>query len=134
MGCRMIDEFFARQLPTMKHCKDFRETMEVIAKMAFRMFLGFYADVSNWDNSGLSCSLILKENPMADFVVLPSKLSNKLWYTNILCGIIRGALEMINVKVKAYFIKDILRGDLETEIRVELIEIVKDGGNKEEAD
>jgi hypothetical protein len=61
--------------------------------------------------------------------VLPTKLSSKLWYTNIICGIIRGALEMINVKVKAYFIKDILRGDSETEIRVELIEIVKDKGN-----
>jgi len=41
----MIDEFFARQLPTMKHCREFRETMDVIAKMAFRFFLGFYADV-----------------------------------------------------------------------------------------
>jgi len=41
---------------------------------------------------------------------------------------------MINVKVKAYFIKDILRGDSETEIRVELIEIVRDKGNKDEAD
>ncbi len=61
--------------------------------------------------------------------MLPTKLSSKLWYTNIICGIIRGALEMINVKVKAYFIKDILRGDSETEIRVELIEIVKDKGN-----
>jgi hypothetical protein len=41
----MIDEFFARQQPAMKHCTDFRTTIEVVAKMAFRMFLGFYADV-----------------------------------------------------------------------------------------
>ena len=30
-------------------CRDFRQTMEVLAKQAFKMFLGVYADVANWD-------------------------------------------------------------------------------------
>ena len=33
---------------------------------------------------------------------------------------------MINLKVKAYFVKDILRGDNEIEIRVELLEVLND--------
>ena len=94
--------------------------MNVLAKQAFRMFLGVYADVTNWDSQYQSCSLILKDNPLCDFVVLPSQLRQDLWYSNVLVGIIRGALEMINLKTKCYFIKDTLRGDQECEIRVEL--------------
>ena len=45
--------------------------MDVLAKQAFKMFLGVYADVGNWDAQGQSCSLILKDNPLSDFVVLP---------------------------------------------------------------
>ena len=33
---------------------------------------------------------------------------------------------MINLKVKAYFVRDILRGDSEIEIRVELLEVLND--------
>ena len=128
MGCRMIDDFFARsraqnQVP----CKDFRQTMEVLAKQAFKMFLGVYADVS-WDQNGQgqSCSLILRDNPLSDFVVLPPQIRNELWYSNVLTGIIRGALEMINLKVRATFVKDTLRGDNEIEIVVELLEVMTD--------
>ena len=63
---------------------------------------------------------------MSDFVILPNNLKNDLWYSNVLTGIIRGALEMINLKVKAYFVRDILRGDSEIEIRVELLEVLND--------
>ena len=72
MGCRMIDDFFARQKAANQvSCRDFRQTMDVLAKQAFKMFLGVYADVGNWDAQGQSCSLILKDNPLSDFVVLP---------------------------------------------------------------
>lgn len=51
MGCRMIDDFFARQKPSQqKPCKDFHTTMNVLAKEAFKMFLGVYAEVTHWDN------------------------------------------------------------------------------------
>ena len=75
--------------------------MEVVAKQAFKMFLGVYADVTNWDQQGQKCSLILRDNPLSDFVVLPANIRNELWYSNVLTGIIRGALEMINLKVRA---------------------------------
>ena len=122
MGSRMSDFFFAAQPSPMPFCTDFRQTMEVIAKVAFKLFLGVAADVTAWDFNGKSCSLHLRENPLSDFVILPQKLVNTLWYTNVLCGVVRGALDMLNIKVKAYFVRDILRGDEVTEIRVELVE------------
>ena len=100
--------------------------MNVLAKQAFRMFLGVFADVVKFDKKSQSCSLILKDNPLGDFVVLPSKLRTDLWYSNVIVGIVRGALEMINLKVKCYFVKDTLRGDNECEIRVELKEQLAD--------
>jgi trafficking protein particle complex subunit 3 len=121
MGCRMVDQFFSAQ-PQTEFCKDFKQTMEMIGKVAFKQFLGVYAEVTGWDSQGKSCRLVMKENPLADFVVLPQKYSNSLWYTNVVCGIIRGALDMINIPVKAYYIKDVLRGDDSNEIRVELLE------------
>ena len=90
------------------------------------MFLGVFAEISHWDDKYTQCSLTLKENPLSDYVVLPSNLKNELWYSNVLTGIIKGALEMINLKVKVYFVKDILRGDNEIEIRVELQEVLTD--------
>ena len=90
------------------------------------MFLGVTPDITEWDSQFKSCCLVLKDNPLADFVVLPSQFKAELWYSNVIAGIIRGALEMINLKVKVYFIKDALRGDEDTVLRVELLEVMSD--------
>ena len=39
--------------------------------------------------------LIFSENPLNDYVELPEKYRD-LWYSNIVCGIIKGALEAVN--------------------------------------
>ena len=102
-------------------CSNFRQTMDMVAKVAFRQFLGVYADVVGWDQQAKSCRLVVKENPFADFVVLPKQYKGSLWYSNIICGIIRGSLDAINIKIRAYYLKDMLRGDESNEIRIELI-------------
>lgn len=79
--------------------------------MAFVMFFGVQVEIKNWDGEFKSCNLILKENPLEDFVVLPQCYKQTLWYSNVVCGIVRGALEMINIKVNCQFTKDVLRGD-----------------------
>ena len=42
---------------------------------------------------------MFEENPLADFVELPDdgRAQNELWYSNILCGVLRGAMEMVSV-------------------------------------
>ena len=54
--------------------------------------------VSNWSPDGKQFTLTFEENPLADFVELPDdgKAQDELWFSNILTGILRGALEMVN--------------------------------------
>lgn len=59
------------------------------------MFLGVTASVTNWDADGTSCSLVLEDNPLVDFVELPDTCQG-LYYCNILSGVVRGALEMVS--------------------------------------
>jgi hypothetical protein len=41
-------------------------------------------------------TLTLDENPLAEFVELPEEaIENGLWFSNVLCGVLRGALEMV---------------------------------------
>ena len=68
------------------------------------MFLGVEGELKNMKEN--SASLIIKDNPLADFVQLPDGYKSSLWYSNIFCGLIRGALEMTNVKVTCTFVKD----------------------------
>jgi trafficking protein particle complex subunit 3 len=125
MGCKMTDEFFARQNPPMAHCRDFRTTIDIVSKLAFKVFLNITADVDRFDDATKSCFLVFRENPFAEYVILPISCAETLWYSNIICGMIRGSLEMIGIIVKAYFCKDILRGDTETVVRVEFVKVLK---------
>jgi trafficking protein particle complex subunit 3 len=52
---------------------------------------------------GSSFTLTLDENPLAEFVELPEEvLEGGLWFSNVLCGVIRGALEMVRNRSIAY--------------------------------
>jgi hypothetical protein len=129
IGMRIIDEFLAKA--NAGSCSDFKETGEVIAKVAFRMFLGVTAECRHVaadpqvPDASPAFHLILAENPLVDFVELPEHCST-LAYCNLLCGVIRGALEMVGMRVETKLLKDTLWGDEHTEISVVLKEIIQE--------
>jgi hypothetical protein len=61
------------------------------------MFLNITPTITNWTSDNKQFSLTFDENPLADFVELPDdgRAQDELWFSNILCGILRGALEMV---------------------------------------
>jgi trafficking protein particle complex subunit 3 len=67
------------------------------------MFLNITPTVTNWTQDNKSFSLLFDENPLADFVELPDdgKAQDELWFSNILCGVLRGALEMVRYPANA---------------------------------
>ncbi|KJE94127.1 BET3 family protein, variant [Capsaspora owczarzaki ATCC 30864] len=123
IGIRLIEEFLART--NTGKCQDLKETAEVISKVGFKMFLGITPTVTGWDAEGREFSLMFDENPLTEFVELPES-HKQLRYSNILCGVLRGALQMIHMKVETEFVRDTLRGDDATEMRIRLLEILQD--------
>ena len=128
IGIRLIDDFLAKA--GSNACQSFKDTIDVVSKLAFKMYLGVNCDALVYSDKEFG--LIFSDNPLNDFVELPEKY-NGLWYSNLICGIIRGALESINIKVECKYNKDSLKGNDTNEIRVKLIEIVEEKFVDEEA-
>ncbi|KAK1442171.1 trafficking protein particle complex subunit 3 like protein [Babesia gibsoni] len=107
IGLRLVDEVLANMGSI--SCNDFRATVEAVAKIGLKMFLGINADVVAVPEEKDHYHILFKDNPLDQFVELPDNLSG-LNYSNIICGVIQGALEQLQIKVKCEFIKDVLKG------------------------
>ena len=88
-------------------------------------------DIENDCNQELSINEQLSnlniENESGGEIKRRKGLARKdLWYSNILCGVLHGALEMVQLDCQVTFVSDVLRGDPSTEIRVKLLQILKD--------
>lgn len=126
IGIRLIEEFLAKT--GAQRCQTFKETADVISKIGFKLFLNIQPIVGNWAQDGKAFSLILVENPLTEFVEFPTNAPQikDLWYSNVLCGVLRGALQMVQMDCDCYFVKDVLKGDEHTELRLKLNKILKD--------
>lgn len=68
-------------------------------QVGFKIFLNITPTITNWSSDNKQFSLIFEENPLADFVELPDdgRAQDELWFSNILVGVLRGALEMVRL-------------------------------------
>lgn len=75
-----------------------RQLTELLGcQVGFKIFLNITPTIANWTSDNKQFSLLFDENPLADFVELPDdgRAQDELWFSNILCGVLRGALEMV---------------------------------------
>ena len=129
MGIRLVDEFFAKS--SQPPCKDFQDTIQAVAKTAFKMFLNVDAEVVKSSADGKTHHISFKINPLTDFVDLPQGY-DQLHYSNVICGAITGALRMLQIVVECTYVQDRLKGSSEDEIAIKLLEIVNEGYVDEE--
>lgn len=94
IGVRVIEDFLART--NTPRCNDMRDTAEKI-QSAFKMYLGVNPTISSWSAASDEFSLVFDQNPLTEFVELPESCMN-LKYCNVLCGIVRGACEMVSFR------------------------------------
>ena len=71
-------------------------------------------------------SIEFVENPLNFLVELPQHMQESIWYSNVLCGVIRGALEQVGMHTDVHYVRDTLRGHPTNEIRVVLKNVTKD--------
>lgn len=91
------------------------------------MFLGISPNVMDWNEDNTEFSLQIDENPLIEFLELPENLrKTNLLCSSLLCGVIRGALEMVHILVETRCIKCVLKGDNTTMLRVKLVKFIRD--------
>ncbi|XP_032999538.1 trafficking protein particle complex subunit 3-like protein isoform X1 [Lacerta agilis] len=121
IGIRLVEDFLARS--SVKKCRSYSETTDIIAQVAFKMYLGVVPTVTCSNSTRFS--LVLDKNPLVDFLEeLPAGRSS-LCYCSLLCGAIRGALEMIHLAAEVTFIQDTLKGDDVTEIGIAFLKKIE---------
>lgn len=117
IGLRLIEDFLAKS--SSPRCRDLKDVADKI-QHAFQLYLNVTPSVDHWSQTNDEFSIILYNNPLTEFVELPDSLQN-MNYLNVLPGIIRGALEMVSIPVRAWIKSDHLKGDNETEIRIQAV-------------
>lgn len=101
MGVRIIEDYLAKT--GTGRCLDLKDTADKM-QSAFKMYLGVQPNVANWSAGGDEFSFVLDANPLTDLVELPDELKS-LRYCNIICGAIRGALEMVQLDIQSWIVQ-----------------------------
>ncbi|KAA8494251.1 Trafficking protein particle complex subunit 3 [Porphyridium purpureum] len=131
IGVRLADDFFAKS--GVSDCRSFQDSAEIVAKVGFKMYLNVQASVDLWNADNTAYSILFDENPLAEFTELPEEYA-QLSFSNLVCGVIRGALEMLLLVVKCEFVRSTLQGNEMNEIRISLVEMLRESAPEDDED
>lgn len=127
IGIRVIDDYLAKSC--ISPPQTFKQAIEIIQTKAMPFYLNIRVDTITYSSKEYGLTFV--DNPLNDFVELPDKYQD-LWYLNILCGVIRGVFESINIRVECKYNKDTLKGHDKNEVRVKLIGVIEEKLAEEE--
>jgi hypothetical protein len=155
IGIRCIEELLAKLMmenstaSSVSSSPNFVESAELV-KLTFRMFLGVVAEtapVADKPEAAYTCTFA--DNPLALFVELPApddgdsgplsgtgtgaggSNGNRLEYSQLLCGIMRGVLEMLQFDVTCRMTASTLFGDDTNTMLVELQQVLQQGAGED---
>ena len=102
---------------------DQNKLMEKLICQLAQHYLGI---IGNYNQVGENeFHLKFNQNPISLYVELPESLEG-LCYSNIICGIMRGMLEITGFEVKCEFIKDEMKGDDINDIKITLVKYIEE--------
>jgi hypothetical protein len=155
IGIRCIEELLAKLMMEpntgsannggVSSSPNFVESAELV-KLTFRMFLGVVAEtapVADKPEGAYTCTFV--DNPLALFVELPAPEDSgaggdsggplsgngRLEYSQLLCGIMRGVLEMLQFDVTCRMTASTLFGDDTNTMLVELQQVLQQGAGED---
>jgi hypothetical protein len=122
MGKRLVDDLiddFQRGLDT----SDQNKLMEKLIRQLTQYYLGI---IGTYNQVGeKEFHLIFPENPISFYVELPESLEGLL-YSNIICGMLRGMLEISGFEVTCEFVKDKMKGDDINDLKITLVKYIEE--------
>ncbi|GAX28908.1 hypothetical protein FisN_20Lh219 [Fistulifera solaris] len=127
IGIRFIEEVLAKA-PELKVSQQFMETVDVV-KVAMKLFLGVTVEiVTSADDQYI---VKMNENPLMVFVELPEDRQD-LQYNQLLAGMLRGMLEMLQFDCDVSISSSTTTGNKEIyELKVVLKQVLQGGAGEE---
>ena len=122
IGKRLVDDLiddFQRVLDS----SDQNKLMEKLICQLAQYYLGIIGTYSQ--TSEKEFHLKFTENPISLYVELPESLEG-LCYSNIICGIMRGMLEISGFEIKCEFAKDKMKGDDINDLKITLVKLIEE--------
>ena len=121
IGKRLVDDLIDdfQRVDT----SDQNKLMEKLICQLAQYYLGI---IGNYSQTGeKEFHLIFTENPISLYVELPESLEG-LCYSNIICGILRGMLEISGFEIKCELVKDKMKGDDINDLKITLVKYIEE--------
>lgn len=128
IGSRLIDDFYSKVTNQIPRCTNLKDLGNTIAFVGFKMYINVVPKVFfDEANKTIKFRFDNNANIFNKFVELPDDIKEKrLYYSNIVSGVIQAALAGIALQCDVEFISDTLLDDQVTEIQISNVKRIKD--------